>query len=228
MEIWCDSADAQIVASFAKQGWLMGVTTNPKILSSQKILASKQIRSLLDTQQGLVAVQVSAISTEGMLAQAKKLRALNTRIIVKIPMTSMGIKALPLLREQGISTLATAVFSAEQFLLAAKMKVDYIAPYLNQMEQQGIKAIQELATMQEIKKNYGFSTKIMAASIQDIQVIKRIARLGIDAVTLTPACLSSWMENNHSITSTNNLNQAWLSFAKEHAGELFALTEDLE
>ncbi len=222
MEIWCDSADAHVAMSFAREGWLAGITTNPKILSAQKVMAEEQIAALLDAQQGLVAVQVSASSTEAMLAQAKKLRGLSTRILVKIPMTPMGIKAIPQLREHGIPTLATAVFGAEQFLLAAQMKVDYVAPYLYQMEQQGIPSMEELAMMQEIKQRYRFTTKIMAASIQDIQIIKKIAKLGIDALTLTPACLNRWMENDYSITSTKTLNEAWEPFAKDYAGELFS------
>lgn len=228
MEIWCDSADAQVVADFARGGWLTGVTTNPKILSAQKILASRQIAALLDAQKGALAVQVSATSTEGMLVQAKNLHALSARIIVKIPMTPRGIIAIPELRAHGISTLATAVFGAEQFLLAAKMKVDYVAPYLHQMEQQGISSLEELAVMQEIKKHFGFTTKIMAASIQNIEMIKKIASLGIDAMTLTPSCLMQWMENNYSIVSTKRLNEAWGNFARQYGGDLFSLAADLE
>jgi transaldolase len=221
MEIWCDSANAKEMMRFIQQGWVTGITTNPKILSAQKISASEQIATLLECQKGPVAVQVSASSTSGMMTQAKKLHAFSSRIIVKIPMIPMGIEAIPPLQALQIPILATAVFAAEQFLLAAKMGVTYVAPYLYHMEQQGIDAKAELIMMQEMIRHYGFTTKVMAASIQDVNVIKEVAALGVGAMTLTPTTLTAWFENPKTIEGTTMLNEAWRDFAPQYAGQLF-------
>lgn len=219
MEIWCDSAKVEIIKPLAEGGWLKGLTTNPKILSEQKKEVFEQIATLLEVQQGPLAVQVSATSTEEILRQAKKLRAKSTRIIVKIPMIPTGIKALPLLQALGIPTLATAVFGAEQFLLAAKMGANYVAPYLQHMENKGIAVIEELIMMREIKQHFGFTTKILAASVQNKQMIKKLASMGIDAITLKPNILMDWIEEPYSIDITENLNEAWHPFAKEYAND---------
>lgn len=222
MEIWCDSADAKGISHLTQQGWIHGVTTNPKILSTQAMLASSQIAQLLAVQTGPLAVQVSATCDKGMLAQAQKLHALSARIVVKIPMTPMGIKVLPQLKEHGIPTLATAVFGAEQFLLAAKMGVDYVAPYLSHMSQQGINTDDELTMMQQMIHHYRFSTKVMAASIQDVTEVKKIASLGVAAITLTPQCLEALMQHPLTEKGTHALLEAWHPFAREYAGTLFA------
>ncbi len=221
MEIWCDSADLNEMSAIIEGGWIQGITTNPKILSSQPLPASGQIASLLDAQSGRVAVQVTATTEHEMLTQAKRLYALSERVLVKIPMTPMGINALAKLKILSIPTLATAVFGADQFCLAAKLGAEYVAPYCHQMSQQDIDPIAEITFMQEMIKHYGFKTKVMAASIQDPCMIKKLASLGVASITLTPACLIKWCENAFTIASTKSLNEAWAPFAKQYAGMLF-------
>lgn len=226
MEIWCDSAQPEIVTTFAQFGWITGVTTNPKILSMQPVSVSEQIDELLEIQQGFLAVQVVATTSEGMLKQAKRLHALSSRIIVKIPMVAEGIKAISLLQEAKIPTLATAVFGADQFLLAAKMQVDYVAPYLSQMQQHNIDIFAELAMMQEMIQHYGFTTKVMAAGIEEAQQIKKLATLGIAAITLPPHCLLDWIESDPlTLAGTQSLNAAWAPFAKQYAHPLFSIED---
>lgn len=221
MEIWCDGACSQSMA-LLKQGWLTGVTTNPKILSLQNVSAKSQLAQLLKVQSGPVAAQVTAQTSEAMLAQAKKLHAMSERIVVKIPFIPEGIAIIPELVKQKIPCLATAVFSADQFLLASLMKVDYVAPYLNQMTLVGIDAIEEVKLMQAMIAHYGFKTKVMAASIQENHLIKILANLGVASMTLTPARILSWLENKDSLNSTQRLNEAWSQGGPILAGDLFA------
>ncbi len=221
MEIWCDGACSHSIA-LLKQGWLTGVTTNPKILSLQNQSAKNQLAQLLEVQSGPVAAQVTAQTSEAMLAQAKKLHAMSERIVVKIPFIPEGIAIIPELVKQKIPSLATAVFSADQFLLASLMKVDYVAPYLNQMTLAGIDAIEEVKLMQAMIAHYGFKTKVMAASIQENHLIKILANLGVASMTLTPARILSWLENKDSLNSTQRLNEAWSQGGLTLAGDLFA------
>lgn len=223
MEIWYDSADTTQIAPIAEQGWITGVTTNPRILSAQAVDAAKQIAQLLDIQTGYVAVQVTASDDKGIIAQAKRLHALSDRIVVKVPVTAMGLKSIPELTKSNIPTLATAVFNAEQFLLVAKMGVQYVAPYMTQMQQHGIDVFSEIEAMQEMIDHYGFATKVMAASIQSIQDLKMVARLGVAAATLFPPRFTEWLAT-HTLTGefTKAFDECWAPFAKQYAGSLFA------
>src|SRR5579872_2767421 len=222
MEIWFDSADATLIAPLAQQGWITGVTTNPRILSAQAMDASRQIAQLLEVQQGSLAVQVTAADDKGMVAQARRLHALSDRIVVKVPMTQMGIKAIPELTKSKIPTLATAVFNAEQFLLAATMGVQYVAPYMTQMANHGIDVFAEIEAMQEMIHYYGFKTKVMAASISSVQDVKKAAQLGVAAATLFPPRFNEWLAT-HTLTGefTKAFDECWVPFAKQYAGELF-------
>ncbi len=223
MEIWCDSASADVIR-FCKQAWLKGITTNPKILSKQPIMAKAQLSMLLQAQPGLVGAQVTSTSAQGMLQQAKKLNQFSDRILVKVPCVPEGLAILPELIALKIPTLVTAVFKAEQFLMSAIMGVDYVAPYVSHMSREGINPVEEVKMMQAMINNYGFKTKVMAASIQDNNMIATMASLGVASITLSIENLLAWSENQFSLKSTQQLNEAWSHF-KPYAGELFDIQE---
>lgn len=222
MEIWFDGANPAQITDLANQGWITGVTTNPKILSSRPIDVTSQIQALLACQTGPLAVQITARDEQGMITQAQRLQALNKRIIVKVPVTTVGLKVIPALVNANIPTLATAVFNTEQFLLAAKMGVQYVAPYLSQMNRHGIDAFSEITLMQSIKNQYHFKTKLMIASIQDIRDVTKAASIGINAATLSPACLNLWL-SGHELTQkfTEMFEEHFSPFARQYAGDLF-------
>jgi transaldolase len=225
MEIWYDGADAAEISSVASHGWLTGITTNPRILSATPMDAQRQIAQLLDCQSGPVAVQVTATDESGMLLQADRLHALSSRIVIKVPVTSTGFKVISQLVKLKIPTLATAVVNAEQFLLSATMGVQYVAPYLSQMERHGIDPFSEIEKMQTMIKHYSFSTKVMAASLQSMKDIINSARLGVGAATLPPARICEWMKT-HALTDKfiDAFDECWAPFALQYAGHLFEST----
>lgn len=126
MEIWLDTSNVDFV-SYAEG---LGVTTNPTILSLSKVNPQELISELLKAQKGLVVIQVLAEDTQGFYKQAKMLVALSDRILIKIPVTQNGIRAIYALNQEGISTLATAIFELKQAFLAFKAGANYLAPYL--------------------------------------------------------------------------------------------------
>jgi len=221
MEIWYDGADTAGIARLAQQGWIKGVTTNPRILSTKPIDPQKQIAELLDCQLGPLAVQVTALDQEGIIKQAKRLHELSSRIVVKVPVTTEGLQAIPTLLQLRIPTLATAVFSAEQFLLVATMGVHYIAPYVSHMQRHGMDAMAEIAAMQTLIQHYGFKTKVMVASLPSMQEVMASAKLGVHAATLHPARIYEWFKT-HPLTDkfTQAFAECWEPFAKDYDSEL--------
>lgn len=185
MEIWLDSSDASFVADANSFGIVDGVTTNPTIMSTSKISPQKLIGKMLEVQNGLVAVQVLSDDIEEICNQAKILFAISNRILVKIPVTQNGIRAIYNLNKQGIPTLATAIFEVRQALLAFKAGAHYLAPYLERIGDTGKDPIQILSEMQSIKLQYGFNGKIMGAGIRDLTTALACLKTGISAITLS-------------------------------------------
>lgn len=188
MEFWLDTTDEKIITEANELGILSGVTTNPSILSKEPCPPETSLRRLLDIQPGYVAVQVTADDATGMVKQAEKIARLsnNNRMIIKIPASKDGFKAMALLRNQGIATLATTVFEAKQLILSTFVGAHYIAPYFGRINNVTGNALGVLEEMQTIIRAQQNSIKIMAAAIQTAQQVCDCARIGIAAVTVSP------------------------------------------
>jgi TalC/MipB family fructose-6-phosphate aldolase len=184
MEIWLDTLDADRIQAAAVQGILHGVTTNPSLLANSPERPIEALNQLLKLQRGPVAVQVTAHTTDDMIREASQLREQSERFVIKIPATPAGLAAIRCLSADHIPTMATAIFHPNQVLLAATAGAHYAAPYLKRMAAYGQEAFEELAFMQQIIDDYRFSTKIIAASIADIQVVHYCLALRVAAITM--------------------------------------------
>lgn len=139
MELYLDTSDVAAVKALARVFPLAGVTTNPSIVAAGKQTLDVLLPQLQDAMggQGRLFAQVMATTAEGMVSDARKLRAIITDIVVKVPVTAEGLAAIKLLKEEGIPTLGTAVYGAAQGLLAALAGAEYVAPYVNRVDAQG-------------------------------------------------------------------------------------------
>jgi transaldolase len=198
MEIWLDSSDIDYISKNSNLGILQGITTNPTILSLSKICPEDLIKYLLKTQEGLIAVQVLSDDLNEMYKEAKNLSSISERIFVKIPATQNGIRTIYALKQEGISSLATAIFEPRQALLAFKAGASYLAPYLGRIADAGKDPIQVLTEMHSIKLNYGFSGKIMGAGIRDLATALKCLEVGICAVTLPEKIFAQLIEDSES------------------------------
>ncbi len=195
MELWLDTANVDYVASVADLGILQGVTTNPSIVSSASMEPEELIRSLLEVQSGWVAVQVLADDAKGMYEQARIFAALSPRILVKIPVTQNGIRAIHALSKEGIPTLGTAIFEVRQALLAFKAGANYLAPYLGRIADTSKNPSEVLASMEALKLQYGFSGKIMGAGIREINTAITCVEIGISAMTLSDDIFAEFIQD---------------------------------
>jgi transaldolase len=129
MEIWLDTAELDLVQTAKEMGILHGVTTNPSIIAKSKMGMEDLLEKLLQMQPGPVTAQVTAEEAPEMVKQGSSLRQFSNRIIVKVPVTTEGVKAIYGLKLLQIPVMATAVFDSNQVLLAAKAGAAYNAPY---------------------------------------------------------------------------------------------------
>lgn len=202
MLYFIDSANAQAVYEIAQLYPVSGVTTNPTICSRENrtdfARMMREIRSSAG-KDALVFAQTMAADAQGMVEDALALQALvGEPFCVKVPATAQGIRAVQLLKKQGVSALVTAVFNAQQALLAARAGADWVAPYVNKVDDILGDGAQEIAQIAKLYQYYGYSTKILAASFRNLDQVNRCALSGAHAVTLPPAFFEKLL--NHPMT----------------------------
>ncbi len=182
MELFVDTAEISEIAKAASWG-ITGVTTNPSLIS--KVNKNfKQVISEICKIPEIKSVSAEAVSdnAQGMIREAKILSEIDKKVVVKIPMTVEGIKAVRSIPD--VKCNVTLVFSANQALLAAKAGAYYISPFIGRVDDAGQDGIELIAEMVQIKENYGFSSKVLAASIRHPAHVKQAALIGADIATI--------------------------------------------
>ena len=196
MEIWLDTAELDLIESAKQMGILQGVTTNPSIVSKAKMGLEDLLEKILNLQDGPVTVQVTATDAPKMIQQAEALFQFNNRIVVKVPVTSEGLKAIHALNQKHIPTMATAVFETKQVLLAARAGAQYIAPYYSTICEADIEGSEQFRAMLKLLERYKYGSKILGASLKSAEHVRQCIEMGAHAVTLNKEVFLALIENN--------------------------------
>ena len=190
MEMYVDIADLDAVKAVAEYYPIDGFTTNPTILTRAKEPVAElmpRYREFVKENNLKVFFQITGETAEEMLSQARKLKSyFGAHFIVKIPAVKEGYKATRLCKAEGIPVLVTVVHTMTQALMAARAGADYVAPYVNHMDNQGCDGIDTVAQMVEVFANYGYDCKVLGASFRNADQIRRLALAGCQAVTVLP------------------------------------------
>lgn len=184
MKIFLDSANIEEIRQAKALGAIEGVTTNPSLLAKEKGDWKKIIRQICKEIDGPVSVEVIATEAAGMLTEARDLVKIAPNIVIKVPMTLEGLKAITELQQRGVETNATLVFSPNQALLAAKAGATFVSPFVGRLDdigQDGMQVIQDIMT---VFRNYDLSTQVLVASIRHTNHFFQAAILGADAATI--------------------------------------------
>lgn len=186
MELYLDTSDVDAVKALARIFPLAGVTTNPSIVAAGNQTLEVLLPQLQEAMggQGRLFAQVMATTAEGMVSDARKLRAIIADIVVKVPVTAEGLAAIKLLKEEGIPTLGTAVYGAAQGLLAALAGAEYVAPYVNRVDAQGGDGIQTVTDLQTLLKMHAPHAKVLAASFKTPRQALDFLLAGCESITL--------------------------------------------
>jgi transaldolase len=189
MKFFIDTAHVEEIREAAAYGLLDGVTTNPTLLSKEKGEPRAILAEITKIVDGPVSAEVTALDAAGMVAEGLELRKIAENIVVKIPMTLEGLKALRSLSEQGIPTNCTLIFTAVQALMAAKAGASFASPFVGRLDDvatDGMELIEQICT---IYRNYGFDTEVLVASVRHPIHVVQAALLGADVVTLPASVL---------------------------------------
>ncbi|HJA74979.1 MULTISPECIES: fructose-6-phosphate aldolase [Limosilactobacillus] len=184
MKIFADTANVEDIKQINELGIIDGVTTNPTLVAREGKdweSVEKQICEIVD---GPVSAEVTASEAPAMVEQARVLSKWADNIVVKIPMTAEGLKAVKALSQEGIKTNVTLVFSAIQGLLAAKAGATYVSPFLGRLDDIGADGVELVQKLRQIFDNYGYRTEIIAASIRNYQHVEQVALAGCDIATI--------------------------------------------
>jgi fructose-6-phosphate aldolase 2 len=219
MEILLDTANMKDIKRTLEYYPIDGFTTNPSILAETEgniasVLA--EFKSILRPEQTM-HVQTTAKKAEEMVKQAKILTEyFGSNLHTKIPMTNEGIKAVRMAKAKGLKVTVTAVFTAIQALLAAKAGADYIAPYVNRIDNISGNGTAVVCDCIRILKNYNYPSKILGASFKNVQQIQELTVAGCQAVTVTPELIDTFVNHPYTIKSLDDFDTAWEKSFKEN------------
>lgn len=183
MQLFIDTADIEAIKKANAMGFISGVTTNPSLIAKEGKDFHATIKEIASIVDGPISAEVLADDAEGMVEQGKVLAALDPHVVVKIPMTGEGMKAVAVLHKLGIRTNVTLVFSANQALLAARAGASFVSPFVGRVEDIGWDGIALIETISDMFRIHGIETKIIAASIRKPQHIMQCALAGADIAT---------------------------------------------
>lgn len=187
MKFFIDTANLAEIKEAQDLGILDGVTTNPSLMAKEGITGEDNIKNhyveICKIVTGDVSAEVIATDFEGMIREGQELVKLHEQIVVKIPMTKEGLKAIKYFSERGIKTNCTLIFSAGQALLAAKAGATYVSPFVGRLDDVSTDGLTLIEDIRLIFDNYGFATEILAASVRTPMHILNCAKLGADVMT---------------------------------------------
>ncbi|RJO71371.1 MAG: fructose-6-phosphate aldolase [Myxococcales bacterium] len=184
MKFFIDTADVAEIKEALAYGLIDGVTTNPSLVAKTGRPFAEVAKEILSLVDGPVSLEVTALDAEGMIRQAKDLAQLGKNVVVKIPMTLPGMKAVRALSLEEIKTNVTLCFSPSQALLAAKAGATYVSPFVGRFDDISETGMELIEKIVAIYRNYGYETQVLVASVRNPLHVVEAALMGADVATI--------------------------------------------
>jgi len=176
-------------------GFLAGVTTNPTLVAKEKRDYREVIQEICQVVDGPISAEVISLEYEQMVLEGEELAAIHPNVVIKIPLTEAGLRAISTLKQKGIPTNATLVFSANQALLAARAGAAYVSPFLGRVDDYGNDGLTLLSDILTIFDQYMFQTEVIAASIRHPMHAVQAALLGSHIATIPYSVLKQMVKH---------------------------------
>lgn len=196
MKFFIDTADLAAIAEIKSLGMCDGVTTNPSLLAQAgRRDTDALLREICELVQGPVSGEVLAVEAPGMIKEGERLAGLSEHMVVKVPATFAGLKAMAALSRQGIPVNATLVFSPSQALLVAKAGAAYCSPFVGRLDDvshDGMDLIEQIVT---IYTNYDLDTEVLVASVRNPNHVVQAALMGADIATIPPKVIKQLIQH---------------------------------
>ncbi len=184
MKFFIDTANIEEIKKAVDMGMVDGVTTNPSLIARENKPFQEIIKEICKVVDGPISAEVIALDADGMVREGRELAAIHANIVIKIPMTTEGLKAVKQLAEEKIKTNVTLVFSASQALMAAKAGASYASPFVGRLDDISQNGMDLVSDIMNIYDNYGYATEVIVASIRNPNHVVDAALLGAHIATI--------------------------------------------
>ena len=184
MKLFIDTANVADIKAANDLGVICGVTTNPSLIAKEGRDFKEVVTEITSIVDGPISAEVIALDHEGMVSEAQELVKIHKNIVIKIPMTLEGLKAVKILASQGIKTNVTLIFNSTQALLAARAGATYVSPFLGRLDDIGMNGMNLIEEIVDIFDTHGIETEIIAASVRHPVHVIEAARLGAHIATI--------------------------------------------
>ena len=195
MKIFMDTANVEEINELNEWGIVYGVTTNPSLIAKTGRSQEEVIKEICHIVDGPISAEVISTDCAGMVEEARKLSEIAPNVVIKIPCIVEGLKAVRILSAELIDTNVTLVFSLAQALLAASAGATYVSPFIGRLDDIGEDGIKLVEDMVNVFRKYELDTKIIAASIRDIEHVNRVMLAGVDVATIPTKVIREMMEH---------------------------------
>jgi transaldolase len=191
MKFFIDTADVAEIRAAHEMGLVDGVTTNPSLIAKSGRDFREVITEITAIVDGPISAEVIALDAQGMVREGQELAKINPKnIVIKVPMTTEGLKATSIFASEGIKTNVTLVFSPLQALLAAKAGATYVSPFVGRLDDVGHDGMEGVEQIRTIFDNYGYATETIVASVRSPLHVLNAALIGADICTIPYAIIT--------------------------------------
>ncbi len=184
MKLFIDTANVEKIKEINELGVVDGVTTNPSLVSKEGKDFKELIKEISEIVDGPISAEVISLDASGMVKEARELCEINKNIVIKIPMTKEGLKAVKILSSENIKTNVTLIFSINQALLAVKAGATYVSPFIGRLEDIGSDGLKLVEDLVEIFNKFDIETEIIAASLRSTKHVEEVAKVGSHIATI--------------------------------------------
>ena len=214
MKFFLDTANVTEITAINELGVVDGVTTNPTIISREGRDFEEVIKEICDVIDGPVSAEVTGLTAPEMIAEARVVAKWADNVVVKIPMTQEGLKAVNILSKEDIKTNVTLIFTVSQGLMAMKAGATFISPFIGRLEDIGTDAYQLIADLRQIIDFYGYESEIIAASIRNSVHLENVAKLGAHIATIPDSMFGKLTEHPLTSQGIETFMKDWENFKK--------------
>lgn len=184
MKFFIDTANVNEIRMANDMGIISGVTTNPSLIAKEGRIFEEVVEEITDIVDGPISAEVISLEADGMVTEGRKLAKIHKNIVIKVPITEEGLKAVKIFAEEGIKTNVTLIFSAPQALLAARAGATYVSPFLGRIDDIGAVGMDLVADIASIFDIHDIDTEIIAASIRNPIHVLDAAKVGAHIATV--------------------------------------------
>lgn len=214
MKFFIDTANVNEIRSANDMGVISGVTTNPTLIAKEGRVFEEVVKEITDIVDGPISAEVVSLEAEGMVTEGRELAKIHKNIVIKVPITAEGLKAVKIFAEEGIKTNVTLIFSAPQALLAARAGASYVSPFLGRIDDVGAVGMDLVADIASIFDIHDIDTEIIAASIRNPIHVLDAAKAGAHIATVPYGVIKQMLKHPLTDIGIERFLKDWESVPK--------------